>query len=202
MSQFPLFENKEIQQYNLDNGKMYFYPNYLDLESCSYYLKQLKAHLPWQQEVIQMYGKEIPVPRLSSWHGDKESSYTYSGIPLPPNPWNEDLLKLKSICEEASNHTFNSVLANLYRNGNDSVAWHADDEPELGKNPVIASLTFGAERKFQLRHKTTKERIDLILKNGSLLVMQGQLQHYWQHQIPKTKKRIGERMNLTFRRIL
>jgi alkylated DNA repair dioxygenase AlkB len=146
-----------------------------------------------------MYGKKIPFPRLTAWYGDNEKPYSFSGITLQPHSWSPGLLKVKNDIEPKANVVFNSVLLNRYRDGSDSISWHTDAEKELGQNPVIASVNFGAERKFQLKHKDTNERIDIILQHGSLLIMLGELQHYWKHQIPKTKKPLGERVNLTFR---
>ena len=146
-----------------------------------------------------MYGKKINFPRLTAWYGDNDKPYSFSGITLQPIPWNTEILEIKRKIEPEAKVTFNSVLLNLYRNGNDSISWHTDAEPELGKNPVIASVNFGATRKFQLKHIKTGERREIELEHGSLLIMQGELQHYWQHQVPKTNKIIGERINLTFR---
>src|SRR5690606_7620397 len=123
----------------------------------------------------------------------------FSGITLQPHPWNELLLKIKNKIEPLCGVSFNSVLLNRYRDGNDSISWHTDAEKELGKNPVIASVNFGEERVFQLKHMETSERIDILLKHGSLLVMMGELQHFWKHQVPKSKKPMKERINLTFR---
>ena len=148
-----------------------------------------------------MYGKKINFPRLTAWYGDQDKSYSFSGVTLSPHPWHELLLTIKSRIEETAATRFNSVLLNLYRDGNDSISWHTDAEPELGLNPVIGSVNFGATRKFQLRHHFTNERIDIELIHGSLLIMQGELQHYWQHQVPKTNKKISPRINLTFRLI-
>ena len=148
-----------------------------------------------------MFGKNIAIPRLTAWYGDQNMNYNYSGINNDPNPWTSELQGLKAKVEQATNATFNSVLLNQYRNGNDSVSWHADNEPELGLNPIIASVNLGATRVFKLRHNITKEVIKLELTHGSLLVMGGELQHYWQHAVPKTKKVLDTRINLTFRLI-
>jgi alkylated DNA repair dioxygenase AlkB len=163
------------------------------------YLKNLLDDIQWRQEEMKIYGRQIKFPRLTSWYGDSNKPYTFSGITLNPNVWTKELLEIKNKIELQFDIAFNSVLLNLYRDGSDSISWHTDAEKELGQNPIIASVNFGATRKFQLRHKETKERIDINLENGSLLIMQGELQHYWQHQIPKTKKDIGQRINLTFR---
>lgn len=144
-----------------------------------------------------MYGKQINVPRLTAWFGS--GCYTYSGIQMQPHCWTELLLQIKDQVEAITGGSFNSVLLNLYRNGNDSVSWHCDDEPELGENPTIASLSFGATRSFQLKHKFTKQTIKLDLSHGSLLLMQDETQTHWLHCVPKTKKPTAARINLTFR---
>jgi alkylated DNA repair dioxygenase AlkB len=146
-----------------------------------------------------MYGKKVDFPRLTAWYGDNDKPYTFSGITLAPKIWTKELLEIKQKIETESKVNFNSVLLNLYRSGNDSISWHTDAEKELGINPVIASVNFGATRKFQLRHIKTKEKIEIELTHGSLLIMQGELQHFWQHQVPKTSKVVSERINLTFR---
>ncbi len=144
----------------------------------------------------------MPLPRLTAWYGDEGKSYTYSGIEQHPDPWTPTLKLIKSKVEEILEVTFNTVLLNLYRDGKDSVSWHSDDELELGENPIIASVSFGAVRRFSLKHKISKDyKIDLDLPNGSLLLMKGETQHFWQHQIAKTSKSVQPRINLTFRMI-
>jgi alkylated DNA repair dioxygenase AlkB len=162
-------------------------------------LEALLAGTDWRQEEATVMGRRLPIPRLTAWHGEK--GYVYSGIRLAPAPWTPPLLELKAIAEALAAQAFNSVLLNLYRDGRDSVSWHADNEPGLGRNPVIASLSLGAVRRFQLRHRRTRERVDLDLPHGSCLVMAGATQHHWLHQIPKTARPVGPRLNLTFRRM-
>jgi alkylated DNA repair dioxygenase AlkB len=166
--------------------------------------EQLRQSICWQQDRITLYGQDMPIPRLNAWYGDEGMDYSYSGIQLKARPWNEPLLDLKRQLERSLNVTFNSVLANYYRDGNDSVSWHADDEPELGSQPLIASLSFGEPRRFSLRHKTDRslpvQHIDL--EGGSLLVMAGETQRYWHHQLPKSRHSIAGRINLTFRSII
>jgi alkylated DNA repair dioxygenase AlkB len=157
---------------------------------------------PWREEHIQMYGREVPIPRLSSWHSDGGHAYTYSGITMDAQPLTPAIAEARVSVEHRVGTAFNSVLANLYRNGRDSVAWHSDDEPELGRNPVIASVSLGATRTFQLRHRTERDqRIDIDLHHGSVLVMRGTTQHVWHHRLPKTSERVGARVNLTFRTV-
>ena len=149
-----------------------------------------------------MFGKPVLIPRLSAWYGNEGASYTYSGLTLQPNAWTDELLSIKQKIETISGATFNSVLLNFYRHGQDSMGWHADDEPELGKMPTIASLSLGAERRFLLRAKNNHhQKHEIPLNNGSLLVMSGNTQHYWQHAIPKTRLPTKPRINLTFRQI-
>lgn len=161
--------------------------------------QNLLADVDWEQREITVYNKTHPQPRLVAWFGDPGTSYTYAGLTLHPTPWIDPILEIKAVCESIAGTTFNSVLLNLYRDGDDTVGWHSDDEPELGANPVIASVSLGAARRFDLRHKVTKETVKTLLLPGSLLVMSGRTQAQWVHQVPRTKK-VGEaRINLTFR---
>ena len=161
------------------------------------------THIQWRCDHIKMYGENIPLPRLTSWYGDAGKSYTYSGITSQPNPWNKGLLYIKGKIEQTTALSFNSVLLNWYRSGEDHMGWHADDEQELGKNPVIASVNFGATRDFVLRRIDDPTiKIVIPLQHGTLLVMGGELQHYWQHSVPKRKKVKDSRFNLTFRSIV
>jgi alkylated DNA repair dioxygenase AlkB len=160
------------------------------------------SNINWKQDWISLYGKRIPLPRLTSWYGDSGKAYTYSGITSHPNEWNRGLLHIKEKIEHCSGVNFNSVLLNWYRDGEDHISWHSDDEKELGANPTIASANFGAERDFIIRRKDENSaKLVLPLKHGTLLVMKGELQHFWQHSIPKRKNVGHSRFNLTFRRI-
>jgi alkylated DNA repair dioxygenase AlkB len=185
---------------NLD-GEVLIYPNFFSLEESDQLLIDLINQINWQQDHIKMYGKLIPLPRLTAWYGEPNKHYSYSGIRMISQSWIPSLLYIKKRIEELSEIEFNSVLINRYRHGQDSMAWHSDDEPELGKNPIIASVSLGETRRFMLRHKQKKElqKVKLDLTHGSFLLMKGTTQHYWQHQIPKTKKVVKERINLTFR---
>ncbi|MBG0782039.1 MAG: alpha-ketoglutarate-dependent dioxygenase AlkB [Bacteroidales bacterium] len=183
----------------IENGEYIFYPNFFSKTESDLLLKGLRSHIVWKQESMNMYGKKIDFPRLTAWYGNNDKQYSFSGITLNPLPWTREILKIKNKIEPIAKTEFNSVLLNLYRDGNDSISWHTDAEKELGLNPVIASVNFGATRRFQLRHIKTKEKLEIELTNGSLLIMQGELQHFWQHQVPKTSKLVGERINLTFR---
>lgn len=184
---------------NIDNGSYIYIPNYFNKFEADFFLNDFINNIVWEQQSMNMYGKIVPFPRLTTWYGDNDKPYTFSGITLKPHPWNESLLKIKNKIEPLSGVNFNSVLLNRYRDGNDSISWHTDAERELGINPVIASVNFGEERVFQLKHIETGQRIDIPLKHGSLLIMMGELQHFWKHQVPKSKKPMKERVNLTFR---
>ncbi|MCO4795316.1 MAG: alpha-ketoglutarate-dependent dioxygenase AlkB [Bacteriovoracaceae bacterium] len=157
----------------------------------------------WEQDHIQMFGKVTKLPRLTAWYGDPGATYIYSGIKNEPKPWYSLLNELKKSVEQQCNCDFNSALLNYYRDGSDHMGWHSDDESELGSNSVIASLSFGAERRFQLKHKTDKgiEVITIEPKSGSLIVMRDVMQKFWNHKISKTSKAIGPRVNITFRKI-
>lgn len=187
-------------QINLPDADIKFFPNFFAFRETNAFFEKIKETTIWNQEKIRLYGKEINLPRLTAWYGDEGKNYSYSGIKVTPMKWTPTLLEIKSKIESASEVVFNSVLLNYYRTGKDSVSWHSDDEPELGKNPIIGSVSFGAKRLFQLKHITKKNlRESIELTSGSFLLMKGSTQHFWQHQIPKTTKQIGERINLTFR---
>jgi alkylated DNA repair dioxygenase AlkB len=203
MSQLKLFNLESIiETIRIKNGEYIYDPFHFNEAESTKYFNALLEEVNWKQENMQMYGRIVNFPRLTAWYGENDKKYSFSGITLDPLPWTKSILEIKDSIETKFGNTFNSVLLNLYNSGSDSISWHTDAEEELGKNPVIASVSLGDKRVFQLRHRETQERIDLELQNGSLLIMQGELQHYWQHQIPKTKKAIGKRINLTFRNII
>ena len=162
----------------------------------------LDVRLPWRQDSIRLFGREVPIPRQQCWIGDPDARYRYSGLDMEPVPWPNWLIPIRRRVEAYCRWSFNAVLCNRYRSGADSVGWHSDDEPELEPDPLIASLTLGAERSFQLRHRSRiRFRQSLTLPHNSLLVMPAGLQRFWQHQLPKTRKTVDERYNLSFRRI-
>lgn len=184
----------------MPDGDVLLYRTLFDEKESNQLVSELYNNTNWKQESIKLYGKLVPIPRQTAWYGDSGKSYTYSKIAMTPEPWTTTLLVIKSKIEVLSGVQFNSVLLNLYRNGSDSVAWHSDDEPELGENSVIGSVSFGATRRFVFRHKSKKElKKEVDLTHGSFLLMKGATQHFWQHQIPKTAKKIEPRINLTFR---
>lgn len=185
-----------------DDGELLLQRQFYAPPEADALLACLLNELAWQEEDIVIAGKRVKVPRLVCWYGDPGAVYRYSGVSHQPLPWTESLIAIKQRVEEQCGYRFNSVLANLYRDGNDSMGWHADKEKELGQNPAIASLSFGAERMFKIRHIKTAETLDIVLKHGDLLLMAGALQHHWRHCAPKTRQVKTPRINLTFRRIL
>ncbi|MCQ1057964.1 alpha-ketoglutarate-dependent dioxygenase AlkB [Photobacterium sp. ZSDE20] len=184
---------------DLPQGRVYWQPNFLASSLAVQCYRQLDSELNWQQQKIRMFGREILQPRLQAWCGEAE--YTYSGLTMQPDPWTPTLQAIRQQLSALLGQNFNSVLANQYRNGDDYMGWHQDNEPELGEEPVIASISLGATRRFVLRHRQSKEKKEYLLTNGSLLVMAGELQSFWQHTVPKTKRPTEPRINLTFRQI-
>lgn len=188
-----------MEKIHLLNAEIRYSPYFIEASEAHLLFEKMKNDFPWESNRIKIFGKEYDVPRREAYFADPGKSYGYSGKSLTLHSWNEALLKLKEKIEQETGHKFNACLANYYRDGNDSNGLHADNEPELGRNPVIASLSFGAKRKFRLKHNTTKEVVNFELSHGSLLIMAGECQHYWKHEIPKQKKIVGGRINLTFR---
>ncbi|MCX7097470.1 MAG: alpha-ketoglutarate-dependent dioxygenase AlkB [Methylococcales bacterium] len=184
------------------DGELYLTKQFFNVMAADQLFSVLASSLAWQEERLFIYGKWHKVPRLMCWYGDKAAYYRYSGVNHQPLPWTDELQAIREKLEQHCQHNFNSVLANLYRDGRDSMGCHADDEKELGPNPVIASLSLGDERLFKLHHKTSKQTVNINLAHGDLLLMGGSLQHHWLHSIPKTKKPKSPRINLTFRKIL
>ena len=190
------------QSLPLPGGELSFWPRWLDTLEADALLAERQAIVPWEVHRIRIYGREVDSPRLSCWIGDPDATYVYSRTRFDPHPWPTALARLRHRVEAACGARFNSVLANLYRNGQDSMGWHSDDEPELGERPVIASLSIGAERRFRLkpRHGGTREDMRAItLDHGSLLRMAGDTQRLYVHDLPKTSAAMGPRINLTFR---
>jgi len=159
--------------------------------------KELIANVPWNQERVRLFGRSSPLPRLTAWFSDQ--SYSYSGVDHPPAPLPELIERLRCRAETLSSAQFNSVLLNLYRDGSDRVGWHSDNERGLGPTPTIASLSLGGARRFQFRHRTTKETVSIELKSGCWVIMAGATQRHWQHQVPRTARPVEPRVNLTFR---
>ncbi len=181
-----------------DGGTLYYDETFFPRAEADALFERLRRDVPWRQEA----GRGRPFPRLTAWFADPGLSYSYSGVTHHAQPWTPDLADVRRRVEAASGAAFNSLLLNLYRGGRDSIGFHADDEPELGPNPVVASVSLGAVRRFVLKHRRTRETIELPLAPGSLLVMGGTCQHHWLHGVPKTAAPVGERINLTFRKIV
>ena len=184
------------------DGELNYLPGFIPADDAGKLFERLVQELEWQDEVATLFGRRLPLPRRVCWYGDEGAVYRYSGLTHYPRPWTESLAGLKARVEQASGQCFNSVLGNLYRDGQDSMGWHADQEKVLGENPFIASLSLGAARLFRIRHNRSGETVDLQLAAGSLLLMGGPLQHHWRHCVPKTRAPVAARVNLTFRNIL
>lgn len=185
---------------HLPDAEVIYYPHFFEKDEADSIYAELINEIPWQQDDIHVFGKTHPQPRLTALFANEGKPYSYSNIKMQPHPWNLLLQKIKSKVESVSDTNFTTVLLNQYRDGKDSNGWHADNEKELGTNPIIASVSFGAERTFQLKHNSDKDqKKSIVLEHGSLLLMKGTTQHCWKHQIPKTAKPIGPRINLTFR---
>ena len=194
-----LFQSEPIV-FHLQDAEIIYFAHFFDKKEADAIFRQLAKDIPWQQDDIQVFGKIHPQPRLTALFGNEGKPYSYSNIKMQPYPWTLLLQKIKSYVESVSDTNFTTVLLNQYRDGKDSNGWHADNEKELGSNPVIASVSFGSERIFQLKHNSISGlKQNIILEHGSLLLMKGTTQHFWKHQIPKTSKTIGPRINLTFR---
>ncbi|BFM16341.1 alpha-ketoglutarate-dependent dioxygenase AlkB [Maricurvus nonylphenolicus] len=191
------------EQIDLVDGDVSLFHHWLSPAEAEQLMVSLTSELRWEQSTISMYGQAVKIPRLNAWYGDPNARYQYSGALFDPLPWTDSLKELKRRVEIELGEQFNSVLANLYRNGSDSVSWHSDNEPELGRNPVIASLSLGQSRHFLLKHRKDRDlgTIKLMLSAGDLLLMKGATQHHWLHSVPKVSKTIGPRINLTFRRV-
>lgn len=197
---FP--DHNAVYQPTLPDGELTYYPTFLSKQKADYLFAQLLEEIPWQADQITVFGKSYDQPRLTSLHAINSTPYSYSNVTMYPHPMTPELTELLNAIKEVKNHPYNAVLLNLYRNGKDSNGWHADNETELGTNPIIASISLGEERFFHLKHRKYKEqRMKIKLKHGSLLIMGGAMQHHWLHQIPKTAKPINQRINLTFRAI-
>ena len=184
------------------DGTVIYYGKVLNHTTASTYFEKLFSTIEWKNDEAVIFGKHIITKRMVAWYGDKNFTYTYSNITKEALPWTTELLELKQLAEKVTETTYNSCLLNLYHNGDESMAWHSDDEKTLGKHNSIASFSFGAERKFSFKHKIHQQKVSLILENGSLLVMKDATQEFWWHRLPKTKLVTKPRINLTFRTII
>ena len=197
-----LFTSNALQNVLPYDGEVLNYGLILNNESCNYYFKKLLNTDFWEHDELVVFGKRIITKRKIAWFGEKNIQYSYSKTTKFAINWTPEILELKKLVELKTGEKFNSCLLNLYHNGSEGMAWHSDNEKELGVNPVIASLSIGATRKFSLKHTITKQKIDLILPAGNLIVMKGETQHKWKHSLPKSKKIHTSRINLTFRTIV
>lgn len=198
-----LFENIADPHHNLlpQDGTVNYYGKILEEEKANAFYVKLLNEIEWRNDEAVIFGKKIITKRKVAWYGDQNFEYTYSNSTKKALKWTPELVELKKLTEEKTGEKFNSCLLNLYHDGNEGMAYHSDGEKDLKKNGAIASLSFGAERKFSFKHKTTKEKVELTLANGSLLVMKGETQKFWLHRLPPTKKIFTPRINLTFRTI-
>jgi alkylated DNA repair dioxygenase AlkB len=195
MAQADAAERREVE----DGGVLIYFPHFFAPDEADALFATLQNDIAWKQEQGR-FGRLFP--RLTALYADEGIVYKYSGVTYPSLIWTAELDAARRRVEQAAGTPFNSVLLNRYRGGQDSIGWHADDEPELGVNPVVPSISLGSERRFVLRHKKSGQRLEYLLRHGSLLVMAGTLQHHWHHALPKTAAPAGERINLTFRNIL
>jgi alkylated DNA repair dioxygenase AlkB len=195
--------SKHPERITMQNAEVLYYPHFFPDQPAKRIFGVLQSELAWRQRNIRIFGREMPQPRLIAFYGDEGVSYTYSRQLWAADPWHPALAELRDMASEVAGAPFNCVLANLYRDGRDSMSWHSDDEPELGDKPVILSMSFGAVRRFRFRHRFDKaiRPVSIELYPGSMLVMKGDTQHYWQHALPKTSGEVGARVNLTFRRV-
>lgn len=183
------------------DGAVHYYGKLMIKKQADFYLDRLLETIVWQNDEAILFGKKIITKRKVAWYGEKPYAYTYSNTTKYALPWTTELLELKRLIEDETGETFNSCLLNLYHNGDEGMAWHSDGERDLKKNGAIGSMSLGAERKFAFKHKQTKEKIELVLAHGSLLVMKDTTQTHWLHRLPPTKKITTPRVNLTFRTI-
>ena len=197
-----LFKNESVINILPCDGTAAYYGKVLTGAQADTYFQSLLHHIEWKHDEAMIFGKHIFTKRKAAWYGDEGYHYTYSKVTKQAVAWNEDLTALKSLVESIIGFTFNSCLLNLYHNGDEGVSWHSDDEKALGPNTTIASLSFGAQRKFAFRHKQAGTPAGIVLEHGSLLVMKDGTQEHWLHSLPKSKKVSGARINLTFRRII
>lgn len=186
-----------------EDGELYYFKDFLSVTQAQCYFENILNNIPWQQRAITLFGKTVQQPRLISWHAAPFINYKYSGIHMQPAAWTTDLLEIKNIIENKIDYCFNSAFLNLYRNGQDYMGWHRDNEKSLGSDPFIASISLGIDRKFKLKHMhKTDLSYQLTLESGSLLIMAGEIQHHWKHCLPKSKKIKSPRINITFRKVI
>ncbi|MEO8001980.1 MAG: alpha-ketoglutarate-dependent dioxygenase AlkB [Arenimonas sp.] len=197
-----MYLNEQPNFLKLSGAELFFHPDWVDNKAADTLFEIVRAQVTWECHRIKIFGREVDSPRLSCWMGDAGASYVYSQTRFEPKSWLPELQTLREQLQKEFECKFNSVLANLYRNGQDSMGWHSDDEPELGRQPVIASISLGATRRFSLKAKTENAKaVHLELPHGSLLIMRGETQKNYRHALAKTSKPMGERINLTYRNV-
>jgi alkylated DNA repair dioxygenase AlkB len=201
---FDLFSSIQDKSHNMlpYDGIVNYFGTVFSPEQARHYREKLLHNIEWKNDEAYIYGKHFITKRKVAWYGDEPYSYTYSKLTKQALPWTPELLELKKLAELQTESTYNSCLLNLYHDGDEGMSWHSDDEKTLLKNGAIASYSFGADRMFSFKHKSTGEKVNLLLENGSLLLMKGETQTYWLHQLPKRKKVQLPRINLTFRSII
>ncbi|WP_304063115.1 alpha-ketoglutarate-dependent dioxygenase AlkB family protein [Pedobacter glucosidilyticus] len=197
-----LFNQRKQTNFLPYDGEVLYYPNIFSLEDAKAFYQNLLSGIAWQQDVVKIFGKQFITARKVAWYGDDACAYTYSHQTKIALPWTPELLSLKNKVEEITNEHYNACLLNLYHSGNEGMGWHSDDEKSIVPQSAIASLSFGAARKFVFKHKESKESVSLLLEDASLLVMKGRTQEQWLHALPKTKKVKDLRINLTFRKMI
>jgi len=198
---YSLFQADSSENLLSKDGAVYYYGTIVSLEQANAFFLKLCDEIAWENDEIILFGKRIVTKRKVAWYGNLPFEYTYSNVKKQAIAWNKTLLELKSLVEDKTGCSFNSCLLNLYHSGEEGMAWHSDDEPELLENGAIASMSFGADRTFEFKHKQDNRKVKVLLEHGSLLLMKGTTQKHWLHQLPKTKKVSMPRINLTFRTI-
>lgn len=194
--------SKPIQNLLPFDGEAFLFPEFISSKDSDLFFEKLQNNIQWKQVPIKIFGKDIMQPRLTALYGNPSIPYGYSGIKMTPFPFTVELSIIRDLIQDIAETEFTHVLLNYYRDGQDSMGWHRDNEPELGQNPTIASVSFGQSREFQMRYYSDKkQKVSCELTSGSLLLMQGSTQHFWEHQIPKRKRIHGGRINLTFRKV-
>ena len=196
------FDTDKTKNWLPYDGTVNYYGKCVTKEQADFYLNQLLKTIEWRNDEAVIFGKKIITKRKVAWYGEKPFEYTYSNTTKHALPWTNELLELKALIEKETGETFNSCLLNLYHSGEEGMAWHSDGETDLKKDGAIGSLSFGAERKFAFKHKKTKEKVELLLEHGCLLIMKDTTQTHWLHRLPPTKKINTSRVNLTFRTIV
>ncbi|NKB61458.1 MAG: alpha-ketoglutarate-dependent dioxygenase AlkB [Gammaproteobacteria bacterium] len=193
--------DSETNRLEFLGGQCVLIERFLEKSRADHYFARIREQAQWSQPIIRLFGKDIPSPRLSAWYGDKSAIYRYSGLYCDPLPWFDELFELRQLLQNYTNQSFNSVLLNLYRDGHDSMGRHSDNEPELGEDPCIASISLGQTRRFVFKHKHKKNcpPVSIHLEHGSLFLMGGETQRSWNHSLPKTTKSISSRISLTYR---